>query len=453
MSILVTGAAGFIGFHVAKALLERGERVVGIDNLNEYYDVRLKEARLARLRAFPGFEFAKLDVADRDGVFTMVERHKDLRSIIHLAAQAGVRYSLENPYAYVDANVTGTLVIFEAARRIEHLTAITYASSSSVYGANRKQPFSVDDRVDQPVSLYAATKRSCELIAHTYGHLYGLPATGLRFFTVYGPWGRPDMAAFLFTRAILAGEPIKVFNEGRMARDFTYIDDIVAGTIAAHDRPPTGCRGRSSPDLQPREPSARKTPRLYRCPRARARPHRRETVLAAATRRCPGKLCGYRSLPPRSRLRAEDHDRSRARAICSMVQAVLPGELIGLFSWNADLRSSASAMSVCPSPSPWRKSSSRSSVLTFRSSGSLPCATPRIRPVRSPRRRCARRGFGLPMTRDTLDEASFFIVTVPTPIDAERRPDLSPLEAACALIGPHLRGARSWFSNPPSIPA
>ncbi len=238
MSILVTGAAGFIGFHVAKALLERGERVVGIDNLNEYYDVRLKEARLARLRAFPGFEFAKLDVADRDGVFAMVERHKDLHSIIHLAAQAGVRYSLENPYAYVDANVTGTLVIFEAARRIEHLTAITYASSSSVYGANRKQPFSIDDRVDQPVSLYAATKRSCELIAHTYSHLYGLPATGLRFFTVYGPWGRPDMAAFLFTRAILAGEPIKVFNEGRMARDFTYIDDIVAGTIAAHDRPP-----------------------------------------------------------------------------------------------------------------------------------------------------------------------------------------------------------------------
>src|SRR3954447_741396 len=238
MSILVTGAAGFIGFHVAKALLDRGERVIGIDNLNEYYDVRLKEARLARLRAFPGFEFAKLDVADRDGVFTLVERHKDLRSIIHLAAQAGVRYSLENPYAYIDANVTGTLVMFEAARRIEHLTAITYASSSSVYGANRKQPFSIDDRIDQPVSLYAATKRSCELIAHTYGHLHGLPATGLRFFTVYGPWGRPDMAAYLFTSAILAGRPIEVFNHGKMARDFTYIDDIVAGTIAAHDRPP-----------------------------------------------------------------------------------------------------------------------------------------------------------------------------------------------------------------------
>src|SRR5246127_809712 len=238
MSILLTGAAGFIGSHVAKALLERGDRVVGVDNLNDYYDVQLKQARLALLSAYPGFVFAKLDVANRDGVFALVERHQDLRSIIHLAAQAGVRYSLENPYAYIDANVMGTLVMLEAARRIDGLTAITYASSSSVYGANQKQPFAVEDRVDQPVSLYAATKRSCELIAHTYAHLHGLPATGLRFFTVYGPWGRPDMAAYLFTRAILAGEPIKVFNEGRMARDFIYIDDIVAGTIAAHCRPP-----------------------------------------------------------------------------------------------------------------------------------------------------------------------------------------------------------------------
>jgi len=238
MSILITGAAGFIGFHVTKALLDRGDRVVGIDNLNDYYDVRLKEARLALLSAYPGFLFAKLDVADRDGVFALVERHKDLRSVIHLAAQAGVRYSLENPYAYVDSNVMGTLVMLEAARRIDGLTAITYASSSSVYGANQKQPFSVEDRVDDPVSLYAATKRSCELLARAYSHLYGLPATGLRFFTVYGPWGRPDMAAYLFTRAILGGQPIRVFNEGRMARDFTYIDDIVAGTLAAHDRPP-----------------------------------------------------------------------------------------------------------------------------------------------------------------------------------------------------------------------
>jgi len=238
MSILITGAAGFIGFHITKALLDRGDRVVGIDNLNDYYDVRLKEARLALLSAYPGFLFAKLDVADRDGVFALVERHKDLRSVIHLAAQAGVRYSLENPYAYIDSNVMGTLVVLEAARRIDGLTAITYASSSSVYGANQKQPFSVEDRVDDPVSLYAATKRSCELLARAYSHLYGLPATGLRFFTVYGPWGRPDMAAYLFTRAILGGQPIRVFNEGRMARDFTYIDDIVAGTLAAHDRPP-----------------------------------------------------------------------------------------------------------------------------------------------------------------------------------------------------------------------
>jgi UDP-glucuronate 4-epimerase len=239
MTILLTGAAGFIGFHVAKALLERGDRVVGIDNLNDYYDVRLKEARLALLRAYPGFAFAKLEVAERDGVFALINDHKELGSIIHLAAQAGVRYSLENPYVYVDANLMGTLVMLEAARRIDGLTAITYASSSSVYGANRKQPFSVDDPVDLPVSLYAATKRSCELLAQTYSHLYRLPATGLRFFTVYGPWGRPDMAAYLFTRAILAGQSIKVFNQGRMARDFTYIDDIVAGILAAHDRPPS----------------------------------------------------------------------------------------------------------------------------------------------------------------------------------------------------------------------
>lgn len=238
MSILLTGAAGFIGFHVTKALLERGDRVVGIDNLNDYYDVRLKEARLNELSAVPGFTFAKLDVADRDGVFALVRAHPDLTGVIHLAAQAGVRYSLENPYAYIDANVMGTIVLLEAARRIDKLSAFTYASSSSVYGANRKQPFSVDDPVDQPVSLYAATKRSCELIAHSYSHLYGLPATGLRFFTVYGPWGRPDMAAYLFTSAILAGEPIQVFNHGQMARDFTYIDDIVTGTIAAHDRAP-----------------------------------------------------------------------------------------------------------------------------------------------------------------------------------------------------------------------
>src|SRR3954471_20242797 len=243
MSILVTGAAGFIGFHVARMFLDRGERVVGIDNLNDYYDVSLKEARLARLRKYHNFSFAKLDIADRDQIFDLVESHPDLRDVIHLAAQAGVRHSLQDPFCYIDANAMGTLVMLEAVRRVRGLRGMVYASSSSVYGANTKQPFSVGDPVEHPVSLYGATKRSCELIAESYTRLYGLPITGLRFFTVYGPWGRPDMAAFLFTRAILAGQPIKVFNEGRMARDFTYIDDIVAGTIAAHDRPPTAAEG------------------------------------------------------------------------------------------------------------------------------------------------------------------------------------------------------------------
>jgi len=237
MSILVTGAAGFIGFHVARNLLDRGERVIGVDNLNDYYDVSLKEARLVMLREYRDFTFAKLDVADRGGIFDLVESHSDLRDIIHLAAQAGVRHSLQDPYCYIEANVMGTLVMLEAARRVRGLRGMVYASSSSVYGANTKQPFSVDDRVDHPVSLYGATKRSCELMAESYSRLYGLPTTGLRFFTVYGPWGRPDMAAYLFTRAIQAGEPIQVFNEGRMARDFTYIDDIVAGVIAAAERP------------------------------------------------------------------------------------------------------------------------------------------------------------------------------------------------------------------------
>ena len=237
MSILITGAAGFIGFHVARRLLDRGERVIGIDNLNDYYDVSLKEARLAKLREYRDFNFARADVADRGRIFDLIESDPDLRDVIHLAAQAGVRHSLTDPYCYIEANVMGTLVMLEAARRVRGPRGFVYASSSSVYGANTKQPFSIDDPVDHPVSLYGATKRSCELMAESYSRLYGLAATGLRFFTVYGPWGRPDMAAYLFTRAILAGEPIQVFNEGRMARDFTYIDDIVAGVVAAVDRP------------------------------------------------------------------------------------------------------------------------------------------------------------------------------------------------------------------------
>ena len=237
MTILLTGAAGFIGFHVAKKLLDGAERVVGIDNLNDYYDVRLKEARLAELRAHPDFAFVKLDIADRDAVLRLVEDHRDLSDIVHLAAQAGVRHSLRDPYSYIDSNVMGTLVMLEAARRVPRLRGMVYASSSSVYGANTKQPFSVRDRVDAPVSLYGASKRACELMAESYSRMFSLPLTGLRFFTVYGPWGRPDMAAYIFTRAILAGEPIKVFNEGRMARDFTYIDDIVRGIVAAVHHP------------------------------------------------------------------------------------------------------------------------------------------------------------------------------------------------------------------------
>jgi UDP-glucuronate 4-epimerase len=235
MHILVTGAAGFIGFHVCRKLLERGDRVTGLDNVNDYYDVSLKEARLAQLTPHPQFTFRRLDLADRDGMARLFEAGR-FDVVIHLAAQAGVRYSLTNPHAYIDSNLVGFLNILEGCRhtRVGHLA---YASSSSVYGANTRMPFSVHDNVDHPVSLYAASKKANELMAHAYSHLYGLPTTGLRFFTVYGPWGRPDMALFLFTRAILAGQPIDVFNEGRMQRDFTYIDDIVEGVVRVADRP------------------------------------------------------------------------------------------------------------------------------------------------------------------------------------------------------------------------
>jgi UDP-glucuronate 4-epimerase len=238
MTVIVTGVAGFIGSHVAQQLLARGESVVGIDNVNDYYSVALKEARLARLAKLPGFVLHRANIADRETVFAIFEQNADATGVVHLAAQAGVRYSLQNPYAYVETNVMGHVVMLEAARKLPSLKSFVYASSSSVYGANKTQPFSVADRVEQPISLYAATKRSDELITYAYSHLYGIPATGLRFFTVYGPWGRPDMAMYLFTDAILAGRPIDVFNHGRMARDFTYIDDIANGTIAALDRPP-----------------------------------------------------------------------------------------------------------------------------------------------------------------------------------------------------------------------
>jgi UDP-glucuronate 4-epimerase len=238
--ILVTGAAGFIGAAAAWALLARGDEVVGVDDLNAYYDVGLKQARLKPLLAEKNFTFRKLDIADRDGMLKLAEAFSGTEAVLHLAAQAGVRYSLIDPYAYVTANVMGQAVMLELARQLKNLKHFVYASSSSVYGGNTKLPFSVDDPVARPNSLYAATKRADELFGHTYAHLYGIAATGLRFFTVYGPWGRPDMAYFIFARQILAGEPIKVFNQGEMWRDFTYIDDIVEGVVRALDRPATG---------------------------------------------------------------------------------------------------------------------------------------------------------------------------------------------------------------------
>jgi UDP-glucuronate 4-epimerase len=236
MRVLVTGAAGFIGSHLSQRLLARGDEVLGYDNLNAYYDPRLKQARLDRLLPLDGFGFVQASLEDRAALEAAFDQFKPQR-VVNLAAQAGVRYSLENPQAYVESNIVGFLNILEACRHrgIEHLV---YASSSSVYGANKKLPFAVEDSVDHPVSMYAATKKANELMAHTYSHLFGLPTTGLRFFTVYGPWGRPDMALFLFTRKILAGEPIDVFNHGHHTRDFTYVDDIVEGVIRTLDRVP-----------------------------------------------------------------------------------------------------------------------------------------------------------------------------------------------------------------------
>jgi UDP-glucuronate 4-epimerase len=238
MNVLVTGAAGFIGYHICKVLCERGDEIVGIDNLNDYYDVNLKQARLQQLAVFSNFRFVEVDIANRVAIDQLFGQEKFDR-VINMAAQAGVRYSLENPYAYVDSNLVGFANLLECCRQytIEHFV---YASSSSVYGANETMPFSTQDNVDHPISLYAATKKANELMAHSYSHLYQIPTTGLRFFTVYGPWGRPDMSPILFARAILAGEPIKVFNYGKHRRDFTYIDDIVDGVIRCLDKIPSG---------------------------------------------------------------------------------------------------------------------------------------------------------------------------------------------------------------------
>ena len=254
MKVLVTGAAGFIGMHASERLLARGDEVVGLDNLNDYYDPQLKRDRLARLEPHPSFRFVKMDVADREGIEKLFAEEKFDR-VIHLAAQAGVRYSIENPHAYIDSNIVGFMNILEGCRhnKVAHLA---YASSSSVYGGNTKMPFSEHDSVDHPISMYAATKKANELMAHTYSHLFGLPTTGLRFFTVYGPWGRPDMAMWIFTRKILAGDPIPVFNHGRMQRDFTYIDDIVSGVIGCLDHPPAD-------DGAPKAGGSRSPHRLY----------------------------------------------------------------------------------------------------------------------------------------------------------------------------------------------
>ncbi len=248
MTILLTGAAGFIGYHTAEALLARGEQVIGVDNLTPYYDVRLKQARLANLADKPGFKFIELDLASRDDMARLATLHPGITRIVHLAAQAGVRYSMIDPYSYVASNVMGHLGVLEFGRHLKRLDHLVYASSSSVYGSNQRVPFAEADRVDTPMSLYAATKRADELMSHSYGHLYGMAQTGLRFFTVYGPWGRPDMAYYSFAEAIMAGRPIQLYDDGTVRRDFTYIDDIVAGVVGALDH---------SPQVAPGQPPVR----------------------------------------------------------------------------------------------------------------------------------------------------------------------------------------------------
>ena len=259
MKVLVTGAAGFIGYHICKVLCERGDEIVGIDNLNDYYDVNLKQARLQQLSAFTNFQFFKIDIADRVAIEELFAREK-LDRVINMAAQAGVRYSLENPYAYIDSNLVGFANLLECCRQhaIKHFV---YASSSSVYGANETMPFSTQDNVDHPVSLYAATKKANELMAHSYSHLYQIPTSGLRFFTVYGTWGRPDMSPILFAKAILAGDPIQVFNYGRHRRDFTYIDDIIGGVVLCLDKIPSGNPAWSG--LEPDPSSSRAPWKIY----------------------------------------------------------------------------------------------------------------------------------------------------------------------------------------------
>ena len=315
MRILVTGAAGFIGYHTAERLIERGHEVIGFDNLNPYYDVSLKEARLLKLARHKSFRFIKADLGDRGAVEATFAEEKPAR-VVHLAAQAGVRYSLDHPHAYIASNVTGFLHVLEGCRHhgVEHLV---YASSSSVYGGNRALPYKVGDNVDHPLSLYGATKKSNELMAHSYAHLFGLPVTGLRFFTVYGPYGRPDMSLYLFTRAIFAGEPIKVFNYGNHARDFTYIDDAVEGVVRTLDVVAT-----PDPDWRAESPDAATSSapyriynignhspvivaRLHRSDREGDRAQGQDRASSRAARRRGGDLCRYRGTEAGNRVQPE----------------------------------------------------------------------------------------------------------------------------------------------------
>lgn len=247
MAILVTGAAGFIGYHLCEKLIARGDEVIGVDNVNDYYDVALKEARLERLSRHDGFTFHRQDIADHEGLRGLLGDNADIKRVAHLAAQAGVRYSLDHPFAYVEANLVGHMAMLELCRFLPNFEHMVYASSSSVYGGNTKLPFSVDDRTDSPISLYAATKKANEHMSYCYSHLYGMPQTGLRFFTVYGPWGRPDMALYIFSKLISEGKPIHVFNHGDMMRDFTFVDDIVGGVIATLDDSPAAAGGEGVP--------------------------------------------------------------------------------------------------------------------------------------------------------------------------------------------------------------
>ena len=322
MTVLVTGSAGFIGYHVAEALLARDEAVLGIDNLNSYYDPALKRARLERLQAQPGFTFAQADIADLAAITALARRHRDAHRRRGPPRRAGRRAPFARGAVRLRPAATsqGHMVMLEVCRHeLPELRHLVYASSSSVYGGNSKIPFAVEDRVDQPISLYAATKRADELLSHCYSHLYRMPATGLRFFTVYGPWGRPDMAAFLFADAITAGRPITLYNHGEMERDFTYIDDIVAGVLAALDRPPARRGGRAAPALQPRQPPPGRAPPLRRGARGGARPTGRDPPRPAAARRRGPHLRRHRGEPPRPRLRAQDPDRGGPAALRRLV--------------------------------------------------------------------------------------------------------------------------------------